>query len=102
VPSVVEGLVEAAKIGVDDLLHGFCRKRVKLRRRTQVGSGTANSHIDVEISDCCVGEPVDVLFNPLGRSDDAPFFSIPGSKDNVALGLPARVCELLEGASKLD
>jgi hypothetical protein len=43
-----------------------------------------------------------MLLNPLSGSDDTPFFSIPRSEDNVALGFPARVCKLLEGARKLD
>jgi hypothetical protein len=43
-----------------------------------------------------------VLLNPLGRSNNAPFFSIPRGEDDVALGLPARVGKLLEGARKLD
>jgi hypothetical protein len=43
-----------------------------------------------------------MLLNPFSRSDDAPFFSIPGSENDVALGLPARVCELLESTRELD
>lgn len=43
-----------------------------------------------------------MLLNPLGRANDTPFFSIPGSEDDVTLGLPARVCELLESARELD
>ncbi|WXC59851.1 hypothetical protein SNK03_005708 [Fusarium graminearum] len=101
-PSVVEGLVEASKVRVDNLFHGLGGKRVELRRSTEVRAGTTDSYVNVEISDCCIGEPVDVLLNPLGRSDDAPFFSIPRCEDNVALRLPARVCEFLEGTSKLD
>ena len=43
-----------------------------------------------------------MLLNPLGRANETPFFSIPGSKDNVSLGLPACILELLEGSSELD
>jgi hypothetical protein len=75
---------------------------MKLRSSGQVRSGARDSNINVEIRDSGLGEPVDMLLNPLGRTNETPFLGIPGSKDNVSLGLPARILELLEGSSELD
>lgn len=75
---------------------------MKLRSSGQVRSGARDGNINVEIRDSCLGEPVDVLLNPFSRANETPFLGIPGSKDNVSLGLPASILELLEGPSELD
>jgi outer membrane receptor protein involved in Fe transport len=89
VPSIIEGLIEATKVGINDLLENLSSKGMQLRGSTEVRSRTTDSDINVQIRDSCVGEPVDVLLNPFSRANDTPFFSIPRCENNVSLGLPA-------------
>jgi hypothetical protein len=80
-PRVVEADIKGAKVGVDDLFEGFRREGVQLGGGAEPGTRAGHGDIDVEVGDGGFFEPVDVLFYPLGRAEEAVFFGVPGAED---------------------
>ena len=80
-PGVVQAAIEAAKVGVHDLLQQGGADLVQLgsRRKTRAGSGDCD--VNVDIGDSRVLEPVDVLLYPLDGPDEAVFLGVPGCED---------------------
>lgn len=56
---------------------------MQLRGSGQADSGTGDRDIDVQVGDSCLGEPVDVLLDPFGRSNEAILLGIPRGEDTI-------------------
>lgn len=83
-PGVVQAAVEAAKVGVHDLLQQGGADLVQLGSRRKAGAGARYGDVNVDIGDGRVFEPVDVLLDPLDGPDEAVFLGVPGREDTLA------------------
>ena len=67
----------------------FVQRFVQQRRSREPEQRTPRTDIDVYVRDCGGGEPGQVFLDPLRRTHQSIFFSVPAREDDCAEGFPA-------------